>query len=191
MSAAYFLWEREYEEGYCVLGALEKVQKGFQIMRGISRLQGFPEDAYFAMQPDFPKDIQVPDNVYGAVHVVISKKARAVLEPLTTNRVEFLPVKIKDHKGRTASAEHFVLNPLDICDCIDLNASQVDWNDINPDQIGFCQGLYFKPDSIPKDYTLFRLRHWEENIVVRDDVIGALKGAGLTGLFFVDPLTVR
>src|SRR6185312_2302321 len=110
---SFHVWHSRYQDGFCALGALENVPHDQDILKGRPRAAGFPDDALYEMRADFPKDIEVPDNLYTMIHFAVSAALWAVLEPLLqASRVEHLPVKIKNHKGRFVPGEYFVLNPI-------------------------------------------------------------------------------
>lgn len=180
---SYLIWHNMYEDKFCALGALEGVPADEQIRRGVSRLEGFPGDAFYEMRADYPKNIKVPDNVYTMIHHVVSGRLRAALEPeLGTSRVEFLPVKIKNHKGRFTPGEYFVMNPLDVIDAIDAEASGGKYNLLAPTQLMSVKQFVMK--SLPDKPVMFRPANWTQIIVIRADVVERLQDANLTGLVF-------
>ncbi len=182
----YFVWDSRYQDGLCALGALENVPKDEQILKGKPRAVGFPPDASYSMRADFPKDVEVPDNVYAAIHYVVSARLRGVLEPmLGSSHVEFLPVTIKNHKGRVVEGEYFVLNPTDVLDAIDVAASSGKLNDLDPTQLCMTRRLVIKP--LPDDVTMFRPHNWARLLLVREDLVEKLKASGLKGLVLRDP----
>jgi hypothetical protein len=186
----YMIWRSQIREGFCVIGE-PNVDDIWELEDGVSRIENFPPDAACKMSARFPKDIDLQDSVPGAGLTVISEKVKQVLERLVIGHIEYLPVRILNHKGRVASKSYYILNPLDVVDCIDLDASVVEWNEINTDRISYCKSLVLKPESIPESVTVFRPKYWTANILVRDDVTKALDSAGVTGLLFLDPATYK
>jgi hypothetical protein len=183
----YLLWRSESEDGFCAIMD-PPVEDIWELDEGISRAAGFPSDVACKMNPDYPKDVQLADNLSGACVPVISDKLKALLEKeVKVNRIEYLPVKVLNHKGRVASKDYYIFNPLDVCDCIDVQKSGVEWNAINPNLISGCDQLVLKKKAIPPDYQVFRLKYWGYNILVRSDLIDKLNAAGLTGLDFLAP----
>ena len=83
------------------------------------------------------------------------------------------------------------MNPLDVCDCIDLQKSQVTWNAIQKDMISRCKGLVLREDRVPVEYKIFRPKSWTNLLVVRSELTEVLTGAGLTGLSFRQPETFK
>jgi hypothetical protein len=180
----YLMWRSDPDEGHCIIKD-PPVEKIWQLDEGVSRAANFPDDMSCEMDPRYPKNIQLSDNLAGSVLTVISGKVKAILEKeAAANRVEYLPVQIINHKKRLASKDYFILHPLDVCDCIDLDKSGVEWNRITANLICACKGLVLKEDAIPPDYKLFRLKYWGYIILARSDLVDKLKGAGLTGLVF-------
>jgi len=181
----FMIWSSGYVEGVCVVNPAT-IENEWELDEGKPRLADFPSDATCAMDPEFPDDIALADNLYGAGNPVISAKVREVLErEVTANRLEFLPLQIINHKGRVASHDYYVLHPLDVLDCIDTEKSKVKWNNISPDRLSGCEGLVLKED-IPEDSRIFRPTFWGSKILVRNDLVDALTAAELTGLLFIE-----
>ncbi len=148
----------------------------------------WPEDVSFTMSPRYPKDIKLSDNLYGGNYRVVSTRLKEALEPLAGNsNIEFLPVSILNHKERVASKEYFIINPVDVFDCIDQKKAQVVWNAIDESVISSVKELALKKDVIPKDSMVFRPKYMSKTIVVRDQVVDQLSADGLSGLVFVEP----
>lgn len=180
---SYLIWHKTYKDKFCALGALEGVPADEEILRGVSRARDFPGEAYYEMRPDYPKNIKVPDNVYARIHHVVSDRLRTALEPeLGASCVEFLPVKIRNHKGRFVAGEYFVMNPLDVIDAVDAEASGGEYNRLDPSQLMSVQSFVLK--ALPDQPPMFRPANWTRLIVVREDVVAKLRDADLTGLSF-------
>jgi hypothetical protein len=153
----FYIWKSEIEEGYCIV-----------------------------TMPEGIEDIQLSDNLSGAVYIIVSKAIRDCLADAKINNVEFLPITIYNHKGRVASHEYYILNPLDISDCIDIKASKVEWNSIAKDRIDFCDHLVLNESLIPSNFKIFRPKFWPSLILVRQEITEMLINAGFTGLYFID-----
>jgi hypothetical protein len=191
MSADFLVWrDGALTDGICKLDGLSGgVTKSFQIHQGISRLAGWSPDASSAMNPDWPKDIGLADSMSCENFPVVSAKAKDFFAGESAGKIEFLPIKIINHKGRVASDSYFVVNPLDIVDCIDKDASVVKMNPINK-QIKGCKQLVLKADAIPPELKIFRLKDWPDVVVIRRELaVKAEKEAGLTNLKFYESAT--
>jgi hypothetical protein len=188
MTAADFkIWRSRYVEGYCVVALPAGVTKGFQLARGVSRAAGWPTGLVCKMSEDFPKDIQLPDSLFGPSWVIVSARMRTLVEATGAKEVEFLPVGIADHKGRTVAEDYAIVNPLKVVDAIDVAASKPVWNTIDSELIASCEKLVIDASRVPKALSLFRLRHLEHQVVVRGDLAQRLEAAGLIGLALRDP----
>ena len=188
MSSDFLVWRSGImKDGICKLRSLTGASKSFQIDDGVSRLTGWSADAAASMNEDYPKDIGLADSLSGASFLVVSGKVKAFLEPEKVGNIEFLPMKIMNHKGRVASEDYFVVNPLDIVDCIDKDASMVDLDPLHKDMISTCAMLVLKEDQIPKTLKVFRTKFWSGMIIIRRDLAQKMKSAGLTLLNFVEP----
>ena len=183
----YLLWRSAWEKGYCSVDPPE-VDRSWELSYGISRAKDFPKGLEIHMPPRRPKDIKFKDNLYGGVnkHPVVSGKLKEILQKeIRQNKVEYIPAKIINQKKRTVSKDYFLINPLDIVDCIDITKPGIEWNTIKKDLIDYCEhGLMLKPEAIPKGFNFFRPRYWEYNILVSEELAEKLKATGLTGLVF-------
>lgn len=184
----FFIWENSYEEEFCVIKPPVGINKSYQLNRGIARAEEWPSDVVCKMNPEFPKDIQLADNLYGAGLIIISKRINELLIKENVNNVEFLPISILNHKGRVTSKDYFILNPIDVVDCIDLDASNIEWNEIKKDLIDSCERLVLKEDSIPFECKVFRPKFLTLIILIRSELAVKLSEEGFTGLYFKDPL---
>jgi hypothetical protein len=186
--SGYLVWRPgTMKDGICKLKGLTGVPKSFQINSGVPRLQGWPAEAAAAMDPNFPKDLGLADSLDGANFLVISGKAKQLIEQETAGKIEFLPVKIINHKGRVASEDYFVVNPLDVVDCIDKDASSVDLDTLNKDMIDGCAQLVLKENVIPQESKIFRTKFWSGRILIRRELAQKMQKAGLTCMNFIEP----
>lgn len=174
-------------DGFCKVKGVSKVPDAFEINDGVSRLEGWPGDACCEMSPKFPKDIELADSIAGAKFIVISGRVKAALEAGGARNVEYLPLKIINHKGRVASEDYSLLNPLEVIDCIDKAASVVEEDTLNDGMIDGVQSLVLREEAIPEDMHLFRTKFWSGRILIRRRLADELTAAGFTGLNFIEP----
>src|SRR5919106_2003 len=90
---SFLIWRNDYEEGFCVVQSPEGIEKSYQLNRGISRIEGWRADVVCRMNPEYPDDMQLSDNLYGTVYAIVSKRISDLLQKEQLNSVEFLPVK--------------------------------------------------------------------------------------------------
>lgn len=182
----YLRWSSEYNEGYCVISTPEDdIDKA--LCEGQELEEGFSDSVMCKMRDDYPDDIELGDNLYGSIYPVVSEKIKQYLDrQLPEKSIEFLPVSIINHKGRTESNNYYFLHPIVLCDCIDMEASEVEWNELAPDTISDCMELVLRKSVIPADLKLFRLKSWGDIIIIRSDLAEELEKAGFQGLYFPD-----
>ncbi len=181
-----FIWQANIEEGYCVCLSLEGYEDAHKLKRGVSANDDFPEDAVFRMDPDFPKDIQLPDNVRNSGgFVLVSSELKEFISPHLDDETELLRVSIMNHKDRLASDDYYIMNPTRIIDMIDIDRSDVIWNSINPDMIASCKRLVLKNDAALPQASVFRLKFLSRRVVLTEDLAEKLVEAGFSGLKFV------
>lgn len=184
----YMLWRPgRQKDGICKVTGVQGVHNAFELIEGTPRSRGWPDDASCAMNPAFPKDIGLEDSLFGAAVLLVSARVKTFLEGACNCNVEFLRVSIVNHKGRIASHEYYVVNPQDVCDCIDIERSEVEWNDLDPESICLCDSLVLREDAIPTDLQIFRLHRWRKLVVIKRELADAMVAAGFTGLNMRDP----
>jgi hypothetical protein len=169
------------------LHGLSGVSDDFEIHDGVSRLKGWPDDASAPMHPRYPKDLGLADSLMCGEFVVISAKTKDFVENEAMGKIEFLPIKIVNHKGRVGPEPYFVINPLEIVDCMDKDASVAEFNSTDEGFISGCEQLVLKEDAIPQELKVFRLGLWSGMILIRREVAEKMTTAGLTGLNFIEP----
>lgn len=183
----YLIWDNDYEEGFCVIKKPKGIEKQHRLYQGISLDHDWPTEVVCHMNPKYPKDIQLSDSLYGANILVLSKDLKELLTKENVKNVEFLPVSIINHKERVASDTYFILNPFPVIDVIDIDASQVEWNDIDEGLIDSCEQLVLKTDAIPKDLQIFRPKYLSFIILIIEKLADKLVAANFTGLVFREP----
>jgi hypothetical protein len=183
----YVIWRADPTTDFCSLDLLENVDDSFELKRGVSRAQGFPSTASFSMDPAHKKAVKLGDNLYTLENVlVISKPLKEFLESRKPLETEFLPVSIINHKGRLASPDYFIVNPLSVQDCINKSKSTLDWNPIEKDLIASCEVLVLDTARIDPRYVMFRPRFMPTVVLLRRDVAEAAQGAGFKGMRLTD-----
>jgi hypothetical protein len=139
------------------------------------------------MSSKYPKDIQLTDNLHGGSYIVISQCLKEQIATLAgASQIEFLPVVILNHKGRVASSEYFVLNPIGSVDCIDIEKSGAVWNAIDQTDISHFERLVLQNESVPAEVGMFRPTHRTRTILLRRSLAEKLSSNGFTGLHFLE-----
>ncbi len=183
----YVLAKNTPGPGVCRLGALQGIKDTFELLRGISRAEDFPSDAYFVMDPNFVEDLLLEDFLWNSNGVlVVSERARELLAAHVEEELEFLPVKIINHKGREEGAPYFLANVLNYQDCIDESESKVRVNKINPARFSSIHKLVVDEEKLEGAPQLFRLKKYPPLALFRRTLAQTVSDKGLTGLLFVE-----
>ena len=174
------------DPGFCVLEEIEDMDDPLQLRKGV-KLEPWPDDVKFHMDPNYPKAIQLGDcinNLPGAI--VVSKRLKKLIEAAKPANVEYLPVSIINHKGKVASADYFIVNPYRLQDCIDQKQSVLKWNAIDPDLIVTCKKLIIDEGKVAKGSKIFRLKHFPFPIFVERALAEKIESEEMTGIIFTE-----
>ncbi len=181
----YVLLSYDPGRGATRLNALQGVEDDYELLRGISRAQGFPGDAYFKMHPAFPDKLLLEDVVRNINKVlVVSERLRGFLEEKAGRNNEFLPVTIVNHKGRKEKEPYFIAHQVGLQDCIDLDQSEYERNDIDPNIFASLDKLVLDEKRIDPEVSLFRMAGYPFVPVFRRDLAEAITAQGFTGIGF-------
>lgn len=184
---SFLLWRGQVEPGRCVLSPT-RIKNVGKLHAGAAVPPDFGQPIQYKMSERFPDDIDLSDTYEIADQIVVSSILRQEIEPLLpAQRVQFLPVKIINHKGRAEDAQYFILHPHDVVDCIDLKASQVKFNPLDKQEILNCKGLVIRAEAVPQELNVFRLEHWGSKLLVRAALAQRLEQKRFVGLRFVAP----
>lgn len=182
MKSNYLIWDTALVEGACVLDKLSGLDNRLELNKGVRRAEGFPDDVSFCMNDDFPNDILLVDNLINTdMLIVVSKGLKEFVEAKSPRDVEYLPVSIIDHKGKTASADYFILNPVDPPDCLNYDESGAVMNPINKTLIDRVSSLSLREEIIEADRLVFRPRSFYKVTLIRKDLAEELDESGFVG----------
>jgi hypothetical protein len=183
---AFVFWKTRTEPGTCTCTALRGFDEEHRIAYAQPVADRFPSDTFYKMSDDAPHDIGLADAIDNHDnYLLVSPALQAFLEAEGGARAEYLPTQILNHKGRVASDEYVVVNVLDVVDAIDLDRSDVKWNNIDPDKITRFRTLVLDEERIPADRRMLRLKHFPNRLLVREDLAEAIRDRGFTGVSFV------
>ena len=171
---------------FCSLQKIENLPDSLRLTKG-QELEPWPENVKLHMDPNFPKALQVPDCVKNLQNaIVVSKRLKEFIEAAKPVHVEYLPISIIDHKGKVASAKHFIVNPYKLQDCIDQGASTIRWNPMDKDLISACTKMVIDEKRIEQNARVFRLQHYRKKVLFARDLAEGIEKAKFTGLNFIE-----
>jgi len=159
MSNKLVIWDSASVPNAVVLGDNSEFENPWELRKGVSRINNWPADFHYKMNPDFPHDTLLVDNLINTHStVVVSPKLRAFLEARGVKKVEYLPVTILDHRGRPASQEYCIVHPIDPVDCLDLAASQPHFSAIDKTTIQRVKKLVVDEARLDPEREFFRAK---------------------------------
>jgi hypothetical protein len=183
MTSNYVIWRWKNVANACVLQRLEGVKKQYQLRDGISRVADFPEEAAFAMNPDFPHDTLLTDNIININQMIVaSARLKDFMEARKLPKVEFLPVTILNHRGKPVSQRFFIIHLLDHVDCLEVEKCSPVWSKIDTDTIQRLKRLVIDEKRIGKSREIFRPKHFPEVVLVYRKLAEAIDAAAFEGI---------
>jgi len=116
---------------------------------------------------------------------VHSTRLKTFIEEIAAGEMQYLPIRICNYRGCMEEIEGYHIgNTLKIVDCIDRRQTPA-----VPEIGNVTRGMYRKPGekvnvvlnpAMIGDEKIFRIKDWEFLLIVRDDVVKAIKKAGFS-----------
>lgn len=178
----FVAWDPCAVKNGAVLQNLQGVDRTFALRDGESFAGRFPASAHFQFDPDFKRDTLPVDcfiNVNG--FMVCSDQAAEFIRGQAPEAVEYLPVRILDHKGKPLSGRHWIVHPLGVFDCIDIARSRVTWSAFDAASIDEFEHLEFDASRVPAQHQMFRAKGCPSLLLLRRPFAEAMVQQGLTG----------
>lgn len=185
MTDDFFVWGCRNEENSTQLADLEGVDRPWDLVAGIP-LAGTWGEAVYPMDPTYPDHIALFDGVDTIEGlVVVSKAIRDFLAGRAPAGIEFLPIGIRNHKGRIASRDYAILNPHPLQDALDVAASGPTYSRIRKTDISEVERLVIDPDRVAPEVEVFRLAAFTDVVVVRRRLAEAMTAEGFRGIRWI------
>ncbi len=186
MGVDYAIWKCVLEENACSLVGIAGVEDSYELNEGVPRAKDFGDDALFKMNPEFPDDMCLLDNVMNVDgFIVASFELRTFLERRRIRNVEYLPVRILDHKGRVASSDYCIVHPIKPQAILDEKKSVARRSAVDPETIVEMDKLVVDATRIDAGTELFRIAGCYDIILVASELVVALDEAKFSGLRWV------
>lgn len=96
----------------------------------------YPKNARIPMSKKYP-GIRLSSFLGNSINTLIgSTQLKEGIEKVCGKLdIEYLPFTLYDHRKRPYSQDYFIINPIGTFDCLDLEASDIDWSEERPDEI--------------------------------------------------------
>jgi len=108
----------------------------------------------------------------------------AFLQSRKVKNVEYLPITILDHKGKVASKDYRIVNPVGLQDALDPDASRPKFNLIKKDQIDTVERVVIDAKRVDPELEVFRLQGFYFPVFVSRGLADAITAAGFAGPYF-------
>ena len=188
MAFNHVFWVDQAVPHGCWLGRLSGFEKGYQIRNGVPRAEGWPSDVSLEMSKDFRKYTLTPDCVNSInAATIISERVVEFLREKELPNVEYLPVTILNHKGKAVDTPYFILHPVHLVDCLDVDACQTTFGLMskkNYEKIGSFVPDESKCDDLPP---IMRIAGLSFHVAVHRDLAREIDDAGFTGIGWYEP----
>lgn len=166
---------------YCTMGDLPDSIRGksFRMNRGLAMGADYPAAPEWRMSDKYG-GIKLPSLVSNTDSIlVVERKLKDIIEA-TGVSMECLPFVMINHKGREASRDYFIINPLGNRDCLNLEASEILWEG---DEVVELEKAILDPEKLRDAPAIFRIKEDREQIVISHQLADALKGANPTNIY--------
>jgi hypothetical protein len=181
----YRVWRSSPVSNACRLASIEGYERSFELTYGVSLAAVFPKNARAPMDGDFKKATALTDDLSNLDGVkVCSKRLVEFLQQNDVRHLEYLPLTIINHKGKAASTDYFIVNPVGLVDALDLKASEPIYNAIKKDMINRVARIVLDPSRLDPERRVFRLKGFFNRVLIDKALADAITAAGLVGPFF-------
>jgi hypothetical protein len=157
--------------------------KSWKLLEGERIAEDWPPDARIELQPENPGLTLSSFLGSKSCGFVASKELREVIERHCAGvEIEYLSFTILDHRRRVLSTDYCVVNPIGTFDCLDLQASDIDWFDKKPDTIlGFNERVLDRTRAMAAPQ-LFRPHRDESTYILGPALVEEIRQRGFTNL---------
>jgi hypothetical protein len=181
----YVVWEYQPVGNVCMLESVENVPRWFDLTRGVPFANKFPAAAQFRMSKEYKKDTGLNDDLPNTDFLkVCSARLVEFLKTKALKNVEYLPVSILNHKGKVASKDYFIVNPIIPQAALDTAASKPKFNALSPEKIRTVERLVLDPRKLDPTVRLFRLEAFFEPVLLEKGLADEMTAAGFVGSYF-------
>ncbi|MBV1856961.1 MAG: hypothetical protein KUG77_01025 [Nannocystaceae bacterium] len=181
----YLAWLHKIVPKACSLYHFEGFEKSHLLTEGIRVSALYPDGVYFDMHPDRPRDVLLVDSLFNTDNeLVLSERLVAFLLGKSLPNLEFLPVKIMDHKGNFIDEKYSIMNVLEHQDCLDVDASEPEVSTINDKTIESVEQLVLVEGKVDDSFQIFRIANFAATTLVEESLARAIE-AEFTGVEFV------
>jgi hypothetical protein len=151
----------------------------YKMMSGESIKGEYPKDAHITMSDKEDGIVLggLVGNTCGLLIVVSAIKNLILEHDQAHDQIEFLPIRILNHKKKLASDDYFIVNPLGTDDVLDLEKSDIKRTK-NGDVVAV-KHMFLQRQKINPKKALFRPKEDHHVYIAREDWLRKLKSLNL------------
>lgn len=169
------------------MAQIEGLEDHYRLLRGVRLAEGFPGNVRFRMNDNFPENLQLEDVLANRRSVILAgSRFTEFFSAEKLKNVEILPVATLDHKGNPVKDRYSIIHPVELQDCIDRDASDIEMNRINPKLIGKVRELVVDESRIDPEVKLFRMESLPFLPVVERSFAETMLAQGFSGFRFAE-----
>ncbi|MCP4133648.1 MAG: hypothetical protein GY754_21955 [bacterium] len=176
----YLVWTIDRQElNACYVGRLKSVKNEIKRKRdfdeGLSQIEDFPDDAYFQMDSQYPYSTLLTDHIHNSTNLIIaSKEMKEFLSEENLTNLEYLPVSIRDYKGRVRSKDFYIVHPINPVDCLDPEK----WD---PGIVHNCENIAVIDSKVDVTRKIFKFNQFYKPVMIHCELAEKIKEKGFTG----------
>jgi hypothetical protein len=98
-------------------------------MDGTPAIHEYPDNVVALMSDKFLGRVSTEFIANRELSLIVSERVKQVIEAHCQDEAEYLPVSIKNHKGRIEKGQFYYINPIEAEDVLNYEASDIRWTD--------------------------------------------------------------
>jgi hypothetical protein len=182
MTTEYRIWTPVAAPGICRLSSMLGYDEPWDLIRGRPLQTKLPKDVRYPMNASRPRDTKLADTLANInLALVVSKRLAEFLQEKKVPGLEYIQVRIINHKGKVASPDYVLVNILALQDCLDLARSKPTYNHIVKVEIDWVEQLVFNENRIDPALPLFRIKNYYRHIIIEAKLAAEIEEQGFTG----------
>jgi hypothetical protein len=182
MNPDFVYWKSSTVKDVAVVTKLYGVQDVHDMAYGLPIAHRFPDTAEFRFDPEFKRNTLLADCLINVASMLLcSARLKDFIAAKNPEKVEYLPVRVVDIKGKPVDAPFFIVHPIEPVDCIDFAQSQVKRSAVDPDSILTVQHLEIDSSKVAPARLLLRPKGYANVILIRRTLMADIEAAGFTG----------
>jgi hypothetical protein len=158
-------------------------EENYRVPRGKSTQAIWPADASLRIAKGGRRLSDLIGTTTSQVIVsrLVADIVRSALTP--ADNVEILPVTLRDSRRRILSKDYFVINPVGTVDCLDLEASEIEWDEDEPGEVIHLERPVLAAKKLTEPRSIFRLKE-DPGVYVISSILAEPLRIDTTNLFW-------